>query len=61
MSDFSDDDFDVHPAPVPVADAATVVPCAPSGDITTHIPVRFASRLAIGVEAPSTLPAESCN
>ena len=36
MSDFSDDDFDVHPAPVPVADAATVVPCAPSGDITTH-------------------------
>ena len=36
MSDFSDDDFDAAPAPAPVADAAVVVPCAPSGDVAAH-------------------------
>ena len=38
MSDFSDDDFDAAPAPAPapVADAAVVVPCAPSGDVAEH-------------------------
>ena len=36
MSDFSDDDFDAAPTPAPVADAAVVCPCAPSGDVATH-------------------------
>ena len=38
MSDFSDDDFDAAPAPAPapVADAAVLVPCAPSGDVAEH-------------------------
>ena len=36
MSDLSDDDFDAAPAPAPVADAAVVVPCAPSGDVAEH-------------------------
>ena len=36
MSDFSDDDFDAAPTPAPVADAAVVCPCAPSGDVATQ-------------------------